>query len=193
MKKLNKHARIQCEKGLTFIETMIAMSISAFAITALVAVIIMVNSSMREGIWENNLRSEGSLFMEKVKQSITFSFRNDALESTLRPVIATSKDSIAFFTPDDDNDGVEESYFIGFNDSIATQLIIRRNGTTIETLDNVTDFNVDSQEALVTFMITLSRNVNMGSRSAAKQFTLVGRALPRNMGEIKLIGDGTLS
>ena len=183
IKRINTHS-FGRRHGMSIVEVMVATTISSIAMVAVVGLMYMIRTSMEEGIWENNLRSQGSLFIEKVKKDLTFAYRNDALIPALRPIIASGKNSITFFTPDDNNDGSEESYFLGFDNNDASKLVLRRNGTTISELNNVTKFNIDTQEGLINYMITIRRDLKMGSRSSTRQFTLVGRALPRNMGKI---------
>ena len=182
------------QRGMTIVELIVAVSISTVAMISLVILVMMCQRSMREGFTENRLRAEGSLFLEKVKKELTFSYRHDAVDATNRPTISSSSDSITFFTPDTTGDDAEESFNLALDSGDSSKLVLTRNGSEFETLSNVSRFHVDSQEGLLTLMITIDRDLNMGSRSAHKQFTLVGRALPRNMGEISIEDgdDGTI-
>jgi hypothetical protein len=178
--------RLGLGRAVTLVEVVIATAITSVAMMALIMLVVMCMKFMQEGFWENQLRSEGAFFLERTRMLLTFAYRPDAIDLNLVPVVSDTKDSIIFFTPDSDGDDFPEGYALFRQGS---QLMLARNGVEEEILGRVFDFHVDMQEGMVSMMVTIRASFSLGSRQADKRFTLVARALPRNMGE--MAWDGT--
>ncbi|HUT24750.1 MAG TPA: prepilin-type N-terminal cleavage/methylation domain-containing protein [Sumerlaeia bacterium] len=174
-------------RGFSLVEVVVATAISSVAMIALASVVVLCTRFLKEGFWENRLRSQAAGFVEECKQALTFAYRNDAIIQANRPTINAGKNSVAFTTPDDGGaPGLVDRYVLGRTGSGGTgdRVELIKNGSVIASLGNVADFNVENHEGVLAFVLTVDYSFVAGNRETRKQFTITGRALPRNMGQM---------
>jgi len=174
-------------RGFSLIEVLIATAISSAAMIGLVSMLVLCTRFLKEGFWENRLRSQAAGFVEECKQVLTCAYRNDAVIQAHRPTINADKSSIAFTTPDDDGaPGLIERYVLGRTASVGSgnRVVLTKNGSVIASLGNVADFHVENHEGVLALVLTVDYDFVAGNRETRKQFTITARALPRNMGQI---------
>lgn len=178
-------------RGLSMVELIIAISLSLVAMLALISTVLLTNQFLKESFWENRLRAKTSVFMEKCKLALTFAYRRDtpmfdpSRDTTYKPIINDAKDEILFWTPDDQGDPTGVEAYELRRISGTNKVELKKNGVELDLLRNVTDFHIENQAGLLTFVVTVNyRFSGMGGRGVRKQFTLVTRALPRNHGNM---------
>jgi Tfp pilus assembly protein PilV len=178
---LHPFRKARRQSGVTLVEIMVASTVSFLAMTALVIIFVMARRTLQESFWENILRARTAVFMEQARQLLTFAYAYNAIVATNQPVF-NSTSSVTFKTPDSDASGADETYTLFHS---GDKVRLTKNGATTDLLDHVSDFHVAQQEGLITLMVTVDATFSEGSRGMVrKQFTMVGRALPRNMGSM---------
>lgn len=158
------------------------------AMAALLSIFGMARSFLEQGLRENLLRTQTALFLEKAKQMLTFSYSNDSYDQLYVPQIyyhgavsATTGDRIDFWTPDNLDTGTAMSYSMFIQNG---QVKLTHDGATESLLRSVTGFSVSQeQEGLISMVVTVKYSFYTLGRQVEKQFTMVGRALPRNAGK----------
>jgi hypothetical protein len=177
-------------KGFTLVETTIACGLMSVGSALMVGVFIICGQTLREAHWECRLRSQAAHFLEVALGHVTMAYENAPAQLAYRFQINAGEWRITFYLPDDNNNGTPEQYVIERSgNGSGSQLTLTKNGATQLTLNNVLDFQVTGrqQNGLVAMTLTLGHTVNLGARGdVTKQFTVVGRALPRNHGRIVL-------
>jgi hypothetical protein len=188
------------------VELVIAVNLSVIVMVGFFAIITMARQFLEEGFVENLQRTRTDLFLEHVRQALTFSYGWDADLPGNRPAISQNNGRIDFVTPDDTGDDVPERYamflrvmrtvpgdpssppLLDIEDNAEQELVLQKGGQDFQTLGHVTVFRVDQKEGEYALVLTARRNIGLGSRHAQKLFTVVTRALPRNKGEMAYIG-----
>lgn len=169
--------------AMTLVEVMIASSIAAATSMAIVSSFTLASRFLAQGFVETRLLNNSSLAVEKISRSLNSAYRLDAIEADRRPVISADRRSIEFTVPLDN--GAVERQRIRYDSGDREIAHERQDGTgnfaditERKFLRNVDDFFIANQEGLLSFVITV--RVDMG-RNGEKQFSMVGRALPRNL------------
>jgi type II secretory pathway component PulJ len=169
---------------MTLVEVIIASSISALTLFALVQTYVMVSRFSAEGMREVILLSDGSMVIDQMSRRLNGAYRLDAETASLQFQIQGSFTTIEFSVPDEatSSDFRERFRYDSTNDRILWE---RRNGSgtfvqvgTEPLLDNVAEFSIDNQEGILSMVVRLEFAHNY---YGTKRYTLIGRALPRNI------------
>ncbi len=169
--------------GFSLIEMTIASAISAVASVGVMAVFVLGARFVVQGTTESRILSRGALTLESMTRTLNHAYRPDALVAANRPVIDASRSMITFTLPlANGTDEVQRFRFAG-NDR---EIFYESQGpagdwtsmTQRQFLPDVEDFFVENQEGILS--LVLSMRVDM-TRNGEKRYTLIGRALPRNL------------
>ncbi len=175
------------QRAFSLIEIMIASSISAVASIAMVTIFITCSRFISQGFTETRLTANASLAHEQISRDLNMAYRNTAILATNRPVISNSNQTVSYAVPF--NGGSQQRRFRF--DTGASELHYEvNNGTPASPswadvfnkpfLRDVDNFRVYSEntEGFISYMIRME--VDMGL-DGIKRYSLVGRALPRNL------------
>lgn len=169
-------------QGTTLVETMIVSGLSVVVVAGVVSIFSMVSSFTKQGFTETRMLNQGSVAIEIMSRTLNHAFRMDAAESSFAPVIASENQSIEFTVPVTSTTNQRRRFRFD-PDTETLHHEVQVNGNFQEfsgdrLLGNVDDFYITNQEGILSFVIGL--HVDLGV-NGDKRYTLVGRALPRNL------------
>jgi type II secretory pathway component PulJ len=180
--KTFRHRRSQ---GMTLTEVMIASGISVVVSVGIMTLFTLVSTFTRQGFAETRQFNQTTIAIETMSRILNHAYRADASPASLGYTIANDNQSIQFTVPTDDP-GVNEVRRFRFDpdaDTLHYEIQAAGGGQFSEAggtelLDDVDDFFIANQEGILSFVISVY--VDMGV-SGEKRYTMVGRALPRNI------------
>lgn len=181
-KRSREYSNRRSRRAMTMVEIMIASAIAVTASAAVMSVFIMTSRFFNQGFTETRIMHQTSLAVEQLSRTLNHAYRPDAMQPSYRPIIAGDGEMIEFSVPLDN--GFVERRRVRFNEaegtlhheaSVGGGFQDRTDGPILE---DVTDFAIRNQEGILSFVITTRVNL---ARDGEKQFTMVGRALPRNL------------
>jgi hypothetical protein len=135
-----------------------------------------------EGFREAQMLGEAHQAIESMTRQINRAYRLDASNPARAYTIAGDYRTIEFSVPDGGGGALRERYtFDAGNESVAHER--DTGGGFVQVgdeplLDNVDDFSIDNQEGIISLVVRLRIPI---PRYGDKQYTLIGRALPRNI------------
>jgi Tfp pilus assembly protein PilV len=171
-------------RGVTMVEVIIASAISLVSMVALVSIYNMASRFSAEGMREAILLNQCSQAIEGMTRRLNAAYRLDAETTAYQFSIQDNYSTIEFSFPDSATGSVlrERYRYDAVNDELLHE---RRNsgGTFVQVggrplLKNVAEFAVDNQEGILSLVIRLEFAHNY---YGTKRYTLIGRALPRNI------------
>lgn len=172
-------------RAFTLVEVMIASAIAGVASIGMFTVFLMVSRFAGEAFTETRIVNNASVAIEKISRDLTVAFRQDAVLAANRPAITNSNHTITYtvllpnkttqrrrLRLDSSADKLRQEWL---NGATWTQV----GGRVF--LSNVEDFSVynENTEGFISYVITI--NVDMGPIQGVKQYSMVGRSLPRNI------------
>lgn len=170
-------------RGFTLIEIMIAMSIATVASMALMSIFVMVARFVQQGFTETRHRFETSIALEEMTRTLNHAYTMAAQVASYRPVIAADSKSVTFSVPAEGGgaDRFRYRYNAGAKRIEYEQMGGGGGFASVNTrpfLTQVRDFFVVNQQGIFSLVITVEQDLG---RNGLKRFTMVGRALPRNL------------
>jgi len=177
-----KPTRTLSRRGFSLIEIMIASAISAVASIAMVTIFITCSRFISQGFTETRLTANSSLAHEQISRDLNMAYRNTAILAANRPVITPDNRTVTYAVPF--GGGSQQRRFR--YDSGERELHYEVNTGAWADMYNkpflrdVDEFRVYSEntEGFISYMIRMEVNLGL---DGIKRYTLVGRALPRNL------------
>lgn len=169
-------------RGMTLAEVMIASGISVAVSAGIFTLYNLVSTFTRQGFAETQQFNETTLAIETMSRILNHAYRLDASPASLGYVVAGDNQSITFTVPTGPSTN-EVRRFRFDPDTDTLHYEIQNDGnfeeySGTELLENVNDFFIANQEGILSFVIGVY--VDMGV-NGEKRYTMVGRALPRNI------------
>lgn len=172
-------------RAMSLIEVMIASGISVAVSAGIVTLFTLVSTFTRQGFAETRQFNDTTIAIETMSRVLNHAYRLDASPASLGYVIAADNQSVTFTVPTDDPQVNEVRRFRFDPDADSLHYEIQASGGGAfaevggtELLTDVDDFFIANQEGILSFVISVY--VDMGV-NGEKRYTMVGRALPRNI------------
>jgi prepilin-type N-terminal cleavage/methylation domain-containing protein len=170
-------------RGFSLAEVMIASAISAVAMGALVSINMLTQRFLVEGFREAQMLTEAHNAIATMTRQINRAYRLDASDASNAFTISGDYRTFEFSAPDGAGGTVRDRFRLDAqNQQVRHE---RRNGDgnflmlgSQPLLNNVDEFAVDNQEGIISLVVRLKIPI---PRYGDKQYTLIGRALPRNI------------
>ena len=179
---LTRLSRRRRSAGFSLLETVIAASVSAMAMLALVELNVLASRFTSEGFREAMILNQATSAIEQMTRRLNHAYRLDADPITNAFAIQNSYETIEFSVPNGSGTSRERYRFNSGDNTLRWERQgggggFAQVGNDIF-LENVEEFSVDNQEGIISLVLRLRID---SPRSDDKQYTLVGRALPRNI------------
>ncbi len=168
--------------GMTLVEVVIAGAISTVVVAMLVGTYTLSARFSAQGFTETRLIHQSVMAIEKMTRTLNHACRSDSANPAYAFTIAPDFRSIDFTVP---VEGGFERLRYRFDEQSQAVVQERQQAGggfaqigTDPLAENVGEFFVENQEGILSLVMTLQVNMN---RNGKKQYTMVGRALPRNL------------
>jgi type II secretory pathway pseudopilin PulG len=171
-------------KGFTYVEVLIATTIASIASIGLFSVFLMSSRFIAQGFTENRITFNASLAVERISRSLNSAFRLNAVNQANIPSVSGDNQTVTFTMPLAGGGTTQRRFrYNAADDTLRHE--VNNGGVWSDVsgrplLSDVEDFFalMENTEGFITFTITMRARMPL---TEDKVFTMVGRALPRNI------------